>query len=304
MNKLVVMCGLPGSGKSMFADRLAAEENFVVHSSDKIREELGDVNDQSKNEEVFRLLHKRIKYDLNSGKNVCMDATNLNRRKRMAFLREIKKIPCRKICVLVATPWEVCMDHNRTRDRKVPDEVIMRMLKSFQMPSVSEGFDEVYVHYEREEWKTYYGDVIDRVKSLQGFDQNNSHHELSLGNHMLKAGDHALYLNGRVYDDVVLAAFTHDIGKVHTKSFVDKNGVVTDEAHYYSHHNLGSYISLFFDYPKYGNNEYIALLIENHMRPLMEWKQNEKSKEKDRKIFGDQFINDVMLLHEADVYAH
>ena len=103
--------------------------------------------------------------------------------------------------------------------------------------------------------------------------------------------------------EVLCAAYTHDIGKPDVKSFENSKGEITEEAHYYSHHNVGAYKSLFFGYSDKINKAYISLLIEYHMRPFMEWKQNEKTKEKDRKIFGDQFINDIMLMHIADCCA-
>lgn len=305
MNKFVMLVGLPGSGKSTYADRLATEENFVVHSSDKIRAELGDVNDQSKNEEVFTILHQRIKNSLNNMDNVLYDATNLNRCRRMAFLRELKNIPCRKICVLVAAPWEVCLAQNSARDRQVPEEVMNRMYKSFQMPSVYEGFDEVVVHYEKEEWKSYYGLVEDYVDSLVNFEQENSHHTLTLGYHMIGAVNYlAETKSSECSLDVLYTTYSHDIGKPDVKSYVNGKGETTSEAHYYSHHNCGSYKSLFFKYPKCINKEYVALLIEHHMKPMLEWKQSEKTREKDLKMFGQQFIDDVMLLHTADRYAH
>lgn len=302
MPKLIMLSGLPGSGKSMYAEKLK-EEGYIVHSSDKIREEFGDINDQSKNADVFTILHRRIKKDLNSGKNVCYDATNLKRRRRIAFLRELKNIPCEKECILIATPFEECLIHNNNRDRKVPDEVIWKMFKSFQIPYVQEGFDKVIVHYPKEEWKTYYGNVLKMVNSLKDFDQENSHHTLSLGDHMLSVMDNVVYISGRLYDDVVLAALSHDIGKTVTKGYKNSKDIIDDNAHYYSHHNCGAYLSLFFKYPEYGNKEYISLLIENHMKPYMEWKQSIKTKEKDRVLFGEQFIKDVELVHEADSSA-
>lgn len=58
----VMMVGLPGSGKSTYAKELADEMRAVICSSDAIREELrGDENSQDKNEEVFKILHSRIK---------------------------------------------------------------------------------------------------------------------------------------------------------------------------------------------------------------------------------------------------
>lgn len=303
MTELIILCGLPGSGKSTYAEKLK-EKGYIVHSSDKIREELGNVNDQSKNDEVFNTLHRRIKDDLKNGKNVCYDATNLNRRRRIAFIRELKHIPCKKECVLIATPFEECLKQNNNRDRKVPEEVLWKMFKSFQIPCVQEGFDKVTIHYPKEEWRKCHGDIIEIIDSLVDFNQENSHHTLSLGDHMFSAMNNALHMNGRIYDDVVLAAFSHDIGKTVTKEFKNSKGEVDTEAHYFNHHNCGAYLCLFFEYPQYTNSkEYISLLIEHHMKPYMEWKQSEKAKEKDRKLFGNQFIRDVELIHEADVYA-
>ncbi len=57
-----MMVGLPGSGKSTYAEKLSKERSAIICSSDKVREDLyGDENSQSNNDEVFKLLHKRIK---------------------------------------------------------------------------------------------------------------------------------------------------------------------------------------------------------------------------------------------------
>lgn len=303
MVKFVMLCGLPGSGKSTYAEKLK-EDDVIIHSSDAIREELGDINDQSKNEEVFRILHKRIKDDLKSGKSVAYDATNLNRKRRISFLKELKNIPCKKICVLVATPYEMCIAQNFKRDRRVPVEVIWNMYKSFNVPCEQEGWDDIIVYYPNEEWKEYYGDCSRHVNELRSFEQENHHHTLTLGNHMKKAGNYILAQNIGEWSDVVYAAYTHDLGKVDTKEFKNGKGEPTEEAHYYNHHFAGSYKCLFFGYPSVANKMYISLLIELHMKPYLEWEQSEKAKEKDKKLFGDKVFNDVMMLHEADLFAH
>ena len=303
MVKFYMLSGLPGSGKSTYAEKLK-ENGVIIHSSDAIIKELGDVNDQSKNEEVFRILHKRIKDDLKRGKNVAYDATSLNRRRRISFLRELQNISCKKICVLVATPFEECLKQNNKRDRKVPEEVILRMYKSFNVPCKQEGWNEIIVHYPNEEWKEYYRCVANHVNELRSFEQENHPHTLTLGDHMKKAGNYILAQNIGEWSDVVYAAYTHDIGKVDTKEFKNGKGEPTEEAHYFNHHCLGSYKCLFFGYPSGVNKMYISLLIELHMKPYLEWKQSEKAKEKDRKLFGDRVIADVEFLHEADVWAH
>ena len=98
--------------------------------------------------------------------------------------------------------------------------------------------------------------------------------------------------------DIILAAFSHDIGKVKTKGYKNGKGETTEEAHYFS------YYSLFYNLCACADKKYIALLIELHMRPHLEWKQSERVKKKDFNMFGEDVINDVMLLHEADVNAH
>ena len=64
--KLWIMVGLSGSGKSTIAKEIAVmEENTIIVSSDAIREELtGKVEDQTKNDEVFKIFHKRIRKGL------------------------------------------------------------------------------------------------------------------------------------------------------------------------------------------------------------------------------------------------
>ena len=83
----VMMVGLPASGKSTYVKELAEEMRAVICSSDAIRKELcGDENSQDNNEEVFKLLHSRIKECLKKGVNVIYDATNINSKRRRAFL--------------------------------------------------------------------------------------------------------------------------------------------------------------------------------------------------------------------------
>jgi predicted kinase len=93
--KFFMLVGLPASGKSTYAEELANQYNANIHASDSIREELsGDINNQNINDLVFKTLHSRVKEDLTNGKSCIYDATNINYKRRMAFLNELNKIPC------------------------------------------------------------------------------------------------------------------------------------------------------------------------------------------------------------------
>lgn len=68
MSKVIVMSGLPGSGKSAKAKELAVTYNADIVSSDALRLELfGDENDQEHNEEIFTEMKKRVSEKLSRG---------------------------------------------------------------------------------------------------------------------------------------------------------------------------------------------------------------------------------------------
>lgn len=305
-----MVCGMPGCGKSYWAETHKDALNAVIHSSDSIRGELsGDENDQSKNELVFKILHQRIKDDLRAGKNVIYDATSLNRKRRIHFLKnELNGIPCEKICVLFATPYEICLANNFTRERQVPEEVMVRMYKGFETPTILEGFNKIdIVWWSYENMLGFEYDICADIEKWKNISHDNPHHSFSIGNHMIEACD---YIKSKTNDTrLITAALLHDCGKPETKAFVDSKGNPTDIAHYYEHHNISSFKCLFYIrrmHPEWNDKDilYVSLLINLHMRHHLSYKQSEKAKEKDRRLFGDKVIQDLELLYEADLAGH
>lgn len=141
-----MMVGLPASGKSTYAKKLAGEENAIIHSSDALRAELfGSELNNDNNSLLFKELHKRILNDLSEGKNVIYDATNIDYKHRKAFLESIKKFNCEKKCIVMAIPYEDCLKYNILRERNVPEEVIKRMYQNFNMPRPCEGWDSIRI---------------------------------------------------------------------------------------------------------------------------------------------------------------
>lgn len=143
MSKFVMTVGMPASGKSYFAER-EREKGAVIISSDAIREELySDVNDQSHNAEVFDVMKKRTIAALRNGDYVIYDATNLNAKRRINFLKELRREvkEFEAICIVFVVPYEECCERNKNRERTVPDYVMERMYKNFQPPFYEEGWD-------------------------------------------------------------------------------------------------------------------------------------------------------------------
>ena len=145
MAKVYVMCGLPGSGKTTIARHIAADLDAVVISSDSIREELyGDESVQGNPSVVFNTLYNRAHAAIDDNLSVILDATNVKKRDRARVFQEF---PDNEIAAFVInTPVEVCKQRNEERERVVPEYVIDRMAKSFEMPTHEEGFVKIYQH--------------------------------------------------------------------------------------------------------------------------------------------------------------
>lgn len=141
MSTLYMMVGLPASGKSLMAKTLDA----VVRSSDDLRESLlKDINDMSENDSIFTFLHSLVRSDLYCGGNVVYDATNLKARYRKEFLDTLNILPCKKVCIFMDTPTNTCLARNSARKRRVPTDVIERMAKYLEAPTLEEGWDEIW----------------------------------------------------------------------------------------------------------------------------------------------------------------
>lgn len=301
MTKFIMMVGLPGSGKSLRAKNLAVKENAIIHSSDTLRQELfGDENTQDNNEELFKELHRRIKQDLKGEQNVIYDATNISYKRRKAFLEELKKINCEKICYLVATPYEKCLDQNKSRKRQIPEYVIKKMYLSFYIPQYYEGWDKINIIWNDEEYNFDIHELFNGANGLNKISQDNPNHTLTIGEHCLKCAG----ICEELVDDFELnmAALYHDIGKRFTKQFKNSKGEDTDIAHYYQHHLVSAYDSMFYlrwldDYTVLNVVKY----IQWHMQPF--FIKTDKAKNKLINLIGQTAYEKLLILHKADKLA-
>lgn len=299
---LYMLVGVPGCGKSTWAAKMASD-SLHHYSSDAIRAEIaGDENSQDKNHIVFQEMNKRILSDLKAGYSCIYDATNMNRKRRMNFL---KNIPAgvHKSCVMFLTPPQTVIERDDKRSRSVGASVIDKFLRSFNCPYWYEGWDEIVPVVQEETFTLPLEKMVD-------FEQDNPHHHLSLGKHMEKTRDYCL-MRGFNFE-VESAAAYHDCGKYYTKKFENSRGEPSETAHYYGHENYGTYMFLLDAYLgnsiwKYGSFEktlYISQLVNWHMRPFDVWTQPDVPKASDLKLLGEQMVRDLICLHEADAYAH
>lgn len=288
---LVILCGIPGSGKTYYAKQLLKDSYYkdrTIHlSSDGIRQELyGDEAVQGDPGEVFSLMQKRAVEALNNGLNVIYDSTAMTRKDRSGIIAVCPKFA--KIqCDIVWSPIEVCIQRDAARERTVGKEVIDRMLKRFQAPYYDEGIDEIKVILPNNFDSTKYTcKVMDSIK----IPHDNPHHTLNIYEHCVEAYKHACKMGHS--DDLELAAMWHDVGKPYVKAFVDSKGNACETAHYYSHQNLSSWIC----YGLNNSTPFRAWLVGTHMEPFFDTKYYKK--------LPVCLKNYIDLLHKCDLGAH
>ena len=114
---LIVVSGLPGTGKSYFCDKLAHKLGFVVLESDVLRKLLfsspsyGSLESQR----LFQASHRLIEELLKKGIPLVFDATNLSERHREYLYSIADRLGAKLVLVRVEAPPEVV--HQRLQAR-------------------------------------------------------------------------------------------------------------------------------------------------------------------------------------------
>lgn len=145
---LIALCGLPFSGKSTLARRLAERPGWVWLETDEIARKshaAGATLPRSRRDwvEVYRESYLRLEADLAAGRTVVYDATNFRRLMRDRLRQSAARWSAPVLVVVVDTPAEVVAQRRRanlgaqTRPN-VPDADFDDVAARFQWPTPDE----------------------------------------------------------------------------------------------------------------------------------------------------------------------
>jgi predicted kinase len=151
MPELVMLAGIPTSGKSTYVKRLLKIpywSNAVVLSTDDYIEKEAQRLNLTYNEifddaisDATRELELQLNMAKDKGKDIIFDQTNLTVKTRKKKLSKIPSYYKRGI-VYFQISLEEALERNKHRDGKlIPESILKRMYHQFEIPTTQEDFD-------------------------------------------------------------------------------------------------------------------------------------------------------------------
>lgn len=150
MPKLIMLVGLPGTGKSHLRARYSPID-WKILSSDDIIEEMGRADNTSYSEGFNRFvtlatkkLNEKVEELSKTDHDVIWDQTNLTRKVRIQKLLKFPNHEKHAIVVLPKPVNEIMEDMYKYRSEKIiPRSIMENMEKQFEHPTTLEGFQTV-----------------------------------------------------------------------------------------------------------------------------------------------------------------
>lgn len=152
MRKCYMLIGIPYSGKSTFVENYFKYKQYTILSTDSFIETKARLLDKNYSEifketiaEATEYMHKQLHYALSNNLDIIWDQTNLASKTRKQKLLLLPDTYTKIGCVFETPSYEELVSRRASRKEKnIPLEVIENMKKTFELPSLEEGFDEIY----------------------------------------------------------------------------------------------------------------------------------------------------------------
>lgn len=150
-NKLIIICGIPFSGKTTLSKKIASKKNWVRIDLDDIKFGLyGDqITDNDLNQDdwnkIYKIMYKRIRDQLEKGNSVVNDTGNFTKHERDLVRSISTELGINSIVVWVNTPESLArerlIENIKTRKRfQVSESIFNEVLLEMEPPQTTENF--------------------------------------------------------------------------------------------------------------------------------------------------------------------
>lgn len=142
--KFILTSAIPLMGKSTYAAKLVrTEKNATIVCPDTIRGQVcGDESDMSRDGFIWnKLIPERLSFEAAERNTVIFDSTDKNEKSRRNIMKMALAAGYTEFeCHFIRPNLQVALERNKTRERKLPVEVIERFTREWTEPSLGEGF--------------------------------------------------------------------------------------------------------------------------------------------------------------------
>lgn len=114
---LIMSMGISGCGKTTYGEKLKDKiSNLKIICPDDVRKMFGDISDQSRNADVFKIINEQLRSSLSRGDNIYYSATNLGKKdwERMASLCKEYNTDLIVVVFLTSFRADICMERVRS----------------------------------------------------------------------------------------------------------------------------------------------------------------------------------------------
>lgn len=143
MKKITILCGLPRCGKTSWAEKYK-EANEVVISGDLMRRMVYNQYYWDSGEAfMWSIYHTMLRYLMEQGVDIIVDETNHCVKRRSAIVKNARQYGYEIEAIVFEVDVQKCVDRALAENKDRLAQVIRKMGKYFEIPTIEEGFSHI-----------------------------------------------------------------------------------------------------------------------------------------------------------------